>query len=98
MKNFYSLPRKFLCSLKNTSTIWVLLPFSLALASCLNNADPDQTTHPGPEPIQTLLIASDTITSGSYLGFTIGETAENSYSSATDLKTSIPVNYLNMVS
>src|SRR5690554_901064 len=97
MKNIYCLPRQFLSFLKTKPTAWAFLPFSLALASCLNNIDPEQT-RTGPEPTPILLIASDIVASGSYLGFTIGETAENSYSSATHLKASMPVNHLNMVS
>src|SRR5690554_2847796 len=97
MKNFYSSPRKFLCSLKNTSTLWVFLPFSFALAGCFNNEDPEHTRI-GPEPTPLSLIASDTITSGDYLGFEIGEQAESIYASATSPKASLPVNYLNMVS
>lgn len=76
---------------------WIFLPFALTLVSCLHTED--QTIHTtGPEPELLLLIASDTLESGTYLSFTIGETAANTYTSVTDLQEPIAVNYLNMVS
>src|SRR5690606_20388163 len=43
------------------------------------------------------LISTDTISSGSYMGFTVGEEAEKTYAHATSLQASAGVSYLNVI-
>lgn len=73
------------------------LVFSLTifLGACINDQPDEPITIV--EPPLTQLISTDTISSGSYLGFTIGEDAEETYSHVNALKVSPGVTYLNIV-
>lgn len=98
MKNLFSMPGlQFSFFSKPLPNAWVSLSLALALVSCLPSDN--QTIQPtGPEPEPLSLIARDTLTTGTYLSFTIGETAAATYTSFTGLQEPILVNYLNMVS
>ena len=70
--------------------------FLLFLAVACINGQPDEPTIII-EPPLVQLISTDTISSGSYMGFTIGEEAEEIYARVTALQASDGVTYLNVV-
>src|SRR5690606_39866084 len=82
--------------MKATTITFIFLFFSLVFVGCFPDEKEEPTIIIEPDPI--LLTASDTLATGSYLGFTIGETAENIYTSVTDFKASTSISYLNVVS
>ena len=69
--------------MKNIS-IGILFTFLLTTVGCQMNESPDPT-EPIVEPRFAILVESDTITAGSYLGLNVTETAETSYSKIQSL-------------
>src|SRR5690554_546430 len=77
---------------------YVLLTFLsliLLLGGCLNDQPKEPTLIVDPPPV--LLISTDTIKAGGYMGFGIGEGAEETYSHVKALQISAGVTYLNIV-
>src|SRR5699024_828998 len=62
---------------------------------CLNDQPKEPTLIVDPPPV--LLISTDTIKTGGYMGFGIGEGAEKTYSHVKALQISAGVTYLNIV-
>ncbi|MEX2594415.1 MAG: hypothetical protein WD426_16715 [Anditalea sp.] len=82
--------------MKNLNTF----PFLFALSAFFVSCFPDDTNEPMiiTEPDRLFLMASDTISSGTYMGLLTGEDADKVYAAVTDLGDSIGVTYLNIVS
>jgi len=81
--------------MKRDYVLLTCLSLVLFLSGCLNDQPKEPTLIIEPPPV--LLISTDTIGSGSYMGFTVGEDAEDSYSHVNALKGSAGVTYLNVV-
>jgi hypothetical protein len=81
MKNYYALP--------------IFFALTIFLGGCLNDQPDEPTLIIEPPFIQ--LISTDTISSGSYIGFTVGEEADDIYSQVVALQASDVVTYLNVV-
>src|SRR5690606_8218705 len=73
----------------------LLFALTIFLGGCLNETIDEPTIIIEPPLVQ--LISSDTIRSGSYMGFTIGEEADEIYTRVTALQDSEGVTYLNVV-
>jgi hypothetical protein len=80
--------------MKKYYTIPIFFSLIIFLGGCL----PDDTQEPTliVEPETLILISTDTIRSGSYIGFTVGEDAAATYSQVNALKSSAGVTYLNV--
>lgn len=72
--------------------------FLIGLSSCLNEVPVEPISYKAPSDVE--LIGTDTIRTGNYMGFNIGESAENTYTTLKNLKDSKgkAVTYLNVVS
>jgi hypothetical protein len=81
MKKYYAIP--------------LLFALTIFLGGCLNETIDEPTIIIEPPLVQ--LVSTDTIGSGSYMGFTIGEKAEEIYVHVTALQASEGVTYLNVV-
>jgi len=81
MKKYYAIP--------------LLFALTIFLGGCLNGTIDEPTIIIEPPLVQ--LVSTDTIGSGSYMGFTIGEKAEEIYVHVTALQASEGVTYLNVV-
>lgn len=81
--------------MKKCYAIPIFFALTIFLGGCLNE-QPDEPAIIIEPPLMEL-VSTDTISSGSYLGFTIGEDAEETYSHVNALKVSPGVTYLNVV-
>lgn len=81
--------------MKRFYTLLTLCSFLFLAGACIDGQPEEPTIIIEPPLVQ--LISSDTIRSGSYMGFTIGEEADEIYTRVTALQDSEGVTYLNVV-
>ena len=82
--------------MKNIS-IGILFTFLLTTVGCQMNESPDPT-EPIVEPRFAILVESDTIRTGSYLGLNVSEKSETIYSNIQSLRVPEKISYVNVVS
>ena len=82
--------------MKNIS-IGILFAFLLTTVGCQMDESPDPT-EPIVEPRFAILVESDTINSGSYLGLHVTEKAESIYTNIQSLRVPEKISYVNIVS
>lgn len=81
--------------MKRDYVLLTCLSLVLFLSGCLNDQPKEPTLIIEPPPV--LLISTDTIKTGGYMGFDIGEGAEETYYHVKALQISSGVTYLNIV-
>lgn len=81
--------------MKRFYTLLTLCSFLFLAGACIDGQPEEPTIIIEPPLVQ--LISSDTIRSGSYMGFTIGEEADEIYTRVTALQDSEGATYLNVV-
>jgi hypothetical protein len=82
--------------MKKNYAVTISFIFTVLLGGCLDDHQTDEPTVII-EPPLVQLVSTDTISSGSYMGFTIGEDADEIYSQVTALQASDVLAYLNVV-